>query len=40
MVVGGVTSGGGVFALIVARIRKFTGSRNRNPGLQAKENQS
>jgi len=40
MVVGSVTSGGGVFALVVARIRKITGSRKLSQETKAKEQQS
>ena len=39
-VVGSVTSGGGMFAFVVARIRKFTGSRKLSQERQAKEKQS
>jgi len=40
IVVGSVTSGGGVFALLVARLRRITGSRNRSTATNAKEKQS
>ena len=40
MVVGSMTSGGGVFAFVVARIRKFTSSRKLRQERQAKEKQS
>ena len=35
-----VTSGGGVVALVVAKIRRFTGSRKLSPETKAKEKQS
>ncbi len=37
IVVGSVTSGGGVFAFIVARLRRFTGSRKLSPQTATKE---
>lgn len=40
LVVGSVTSGGGFFALIVARIRRVTGSRNPRTASNNKEKQS
>jgi hypothetical protein len=40
IVVGSVTSGGGVFAYLVARIRKITGSRKLGRKVKAKEKQS
>lgn len=40
IVVGSVTSGGGVFALLVARIRHITGSRNSSTVTKLKEKQS
>ena len=40
LVVGSVTSGGGVFALLVARIRRITGSRIRSTASNNKEKQS
>ena len=40
MVVGSVTSGGGVFAFVVARIRKLAGFRKLSQQTKAKETQS
>jgi hypothetical protein len=40
LVVGSVTSGGGVFALLVARIRRITGARTRSTASNNKEKQS
>jgi hypothetical protein len=37
IVVGGVTSGGGVFAYIVARIHRMTGSRRKSLKKEVKE---
>ena len=38
--IGSVTSGGGVFAYVIARIRRITGSRKLSQEIQAKEKQS
>ena len=40
LLVGSVTSGGGVFALIVARFRRITGYRNPSTASNHKEKQS
>jgi len=40
VVAGSVTSGGGVFALIVARLRRLTGSRKLTQEANRKEKQS
>jgi len=40
IVVGSVTSGGGILALLVTRIRRITGSRKLSQQARAKEKQS
>ena len=40
IVVGSVTSGGGVFAYLIARVRRVTGSRKTGQKMALKEKQS